>query len=256
MHTHFEHTRITHSALIEAVAASEALQAYFTPDFGAVRSKHFCGLLHVKNETHYILPKIARSDRQNLQTFIYMLAYAYDLPLQQIDAASSSAEALSLLEALIALFAKRLLAELQRGVAHEYRAQEKNLRVVRGRTLTLQDRCTNFARERVFCAYDEFTPDTPLNRFLRFAATTLMRFTCKPQSLRQIEAILDEVEAVRFDLQRVESIRFDRLNLRFEPSYRMALMLLRHLLPLFEQGERSFAFLFDMNALFERFVGK
>ena len=50
-------------------------------------------------------------------------------------------------------------------------------------------------------------------------------------------------------------IHFSRLNSRFKDSYEFALLLLKKSIPLFGKDKKSFAFLFDMNVVFEKFIG-
>jgi len=73
--------------------------------------------------------------------------------------------------------------------------------------------------------------------------------------LKQCEVILDEVEAKVIDIHRL-TIDFNRLNHRFKRSYELALLLLRQSIPLFAPHQKSFAFLFDMNVLFEKFIAR
>jgi 5-methylcytosine-specific restriction enzyme subunit McrC len=54
---------------------------------------------------------------------------------------------------------------------------------------------------------------------------------------------------------RLPEFHYSRLNERFRKSVEMARWLLRHLMPIFAAGKRSFAFLFDINELFEAYVG-
>ena len=253
---YYEHSRIEHPDIIQTVTASSELQNYFAPDFGGVKSKQHCGLLHVNGQTHYILPKIAKDEHQNLHTFIYMLAYAHDFDLSNTDIGGSDNASLQMLEVLIALFAKELLNQLQLGLYREYVTFEENLQTLRGKYLIDENLRYNLTAHRIYCAFDEFSMDNQLNRFFLFAVKTLLGFTCKPKKLRLIEAIYDEVGYIRHDVERLTPPRFDRLSLRYKKSYDMAALLLKRLLPLFDRGERSFAFLFDMNELFERFVGK
>jgi len=51
-------------------------------------------------------------------------------------------------------------------------------------------------------------------------------------------------------------MHFSRLNKRFQSSFEFAILLLNKSIPLFSQDKKSFAFLFDMNVLFENFIGK
>ena len=82
-----------------------------------------------------------------------------------------------------------------------------------------------------------------------------MRHTKSQKSLKMCEAVLDEVAYRDIDIDRLD-IKFDRLNVRYKKSFDIAIMILRHYIPLFAKDKQSFAFLFDMNLLFENFVAK
>ena len=68
--------------------------------------------------------------------------------------------------------------------------------------------------------------------------------------------VLDEVEYLNIDFNRL-NIYFDRMNFRYKKSYEMALMILNKLVPMTDSSDKkSFAFLFDMAMVFEKFVGR
>lgn len=59
----------------------------------------------------------------------------------------------------------------------------------------------------------------------------------------------------RVTLQQLEEVRFTRLNQRFHSAFNLARLFLESLAPqLLVEREEAFAFMFDMNVLFERFV--
>jgi len=94
-----------------------------------------------------------------------------------------------------------------------------------------------------------------LNQFFLYTIKTLLPFTKNKKLLKQCELILDEVEFRHFDINSL-NINFHRLNSRFKESFEFALLVLNKSIPLFEKDKKSFAFLFNMNELFEKFIGK
>jgi 5-methylcytosine-specific restriction enzyme subunit McrC len=94
-----------------------------------------------------------------------------------------------------------------------------------------------------------------LNQFFLFALKSLLPFTKNKKLLKQCELVLDEVELRLFDINSLH-VSFNRLNNRFKDSFEFALLLLNKSIPLFSKDKKSFAFLFDMNLLFEKFVGR
>ncbi|KIM13165.1 MAG: restriction endonuclease [Sulfurovum sp. FS08-3] len=251
-----EHQEITDEILKEYIIATSSLHRYFKFEWGCLKARHYCGILHLNHANYYILPKIAYSETQNLNTFIYMLIYAYDMKLSNEDIAHCvNVKSHSIVEVFVDIFAKGLLNELKRGVYKEYQTHQDNLTTLRGKYLLNENYKHNFTHHKIYCEYDEFSPDNPLNQFLLYAIKYLQRFVQNKKLLKQCEVILDEVEAKVIDIHRL-TIDFNRLNHRFKRSYELALLLLHQSIPLFTTHQKSFAFLFDMNVLFEKFIAR
>ena len=160
------------------------------------------------------------------------------------------------------LFAERLRRELSVGIHHAYEPHEGHLTEIRGRiNFTEQLRQQGWRRDRLACAWDEFSSDTALNRVFRSAVTLLQsrtRFHAATCALAHCSELLTEVrdctpsEAV----QSIPRIVLDRQATRFEPSLRMAKLILSGgTLNPYAGGAQNFVFLIDMNRLFEAFAG-
>ncbi len=241
--------------MIEKVSQNPSLHPYFENSFQGIRPKNVCGFLSVGDESHFIVPKIVpNQDEENFRIFIYMLLYAYDIQLKNEEIQRALNEKHRIFELFIRLFADALLLELKRGVFKRYVTMQENLKVLRGKYL-FEKNFANFYHQNLYCEFDEFSMDNDLNRFFLYAIRYFKRFSSYP-NLHRCEAILDEVEFFNVDLRRL-NIRFDRLNSRYRKSYEVARMILQKLVPMPEGAqERSFAFLFDMAEVFEKFVGR
>ncbi len=251
----YEYEAVDDEGSREHIIATSLLHPYFKLDWDKLKAQNYCGILHFNACDYYILPKISSNETQNLNTFIYMLLYAYDIKLSNEQIASCANHEYSILEVFVQLFAAGLLRELKKGIYKEYKTLQDNLATLRGKYLLIENLTHNFTHHKIYCEYDEFSPNNALNQFLLYAIKFLQKFVQNKKHLKQCEAILDEVESVAIDINRVE-MHFNRLNHRFKLSYELALLLLRHSLPLFAPHQRSFAFLFDMNALFEKFIAR
>jgi len=82
-----------------------------------------------------------------------------------------------------------------------------------------------------------------------------MTYTKDKKLLKMCELVFDDVSFSKFDIDNLD-IHFNRLNGRFKDSFEFALLLLKKSIPMFDDGKKSFAFLFDMNELFEKFIGQ
>ena len=256
LNTIYEYSEVTHEKLKPYIINTPALHKYFKLDWNILKSQQYCGILNFGDEDFYLLPKISNKDEEtNLDIFIYMLMYAYDIKLQNEEIASCKNESHNVLEVFIQLFAKKLFQELQYGIYKEYITEQDNLTTLRGKYLINENLKYNFIKNKIYCEYDKFSMNNQLNQFFLFAVKILLSFAKDKRVLMQCEIALDEVEYKSFDINYV-TIHFHRLNSRFKDSFEFALLLLNKSIPLFANDKKSFAFLFDMNELFEKFTGK
>ncbi|MEM5557962.1 restriction endonuclease [Aliarcobacter cryaerophilus] len=237
------------------------LHNYFTLDWKDLKAKQYCGILNFDNQDFYILPKIAnyndeKDAEQNLNIFIYMLMYAYDVKLSNEQIASCANQEHTILEVFVQMFANGLLQELKKGIYKKYITEQDNLPVLKGKYLINENLKYNFTKNKIYCEYDEFSENNSLNQFFLYTVKYLQKFVKDKKLLKQCELIFDKVEYKQVDINRLETINFDRLNLRFKTSFEIALLLLKQSIPLFSQDKKSFAFLFDMNVLFEKFIAR
>jgi len=252
----YEYEKITNSKFVEYIQHNQQLHKYFKSRWGEISPLQYCGILNFDNNDIYILPKISpREAERNLDIFIYMLLYSYDISIENEDIAAAKNKKSTILETLVQLFAKNLLKEFKKGLYKTYIMQQDNLTKLRGKYLVNENLKHNFIRNKIYCEYDEFSEDNELNRFFLFALQTLVPFVKNKKLLKECELILCDVGMKKFDIQKF-NIDFDRINHRFKQSYELALLLLQKMIPMFTKEQKSFAFLFDMNELFENFIGK
>lgn len=254
----YEYTEITNDKLAKYIIDNKSLHKYFKEDWGKVKAKQYCGIINYDNTDFYILPKIAKNKdtSKNLDIFIYMLRYVYNIKIDNEDFASSeNIKSNNLLDIFIQMFAKNLFKEFQKGIYKEYITEQDNLTTLRGKYLINENLKYNFTKNKIYCEYDEFSEDNELNQFFLYAIKTLMGYTTNKKLLKMCELVLDEVEYKNIDINNI-NINFNRLNQRFKNSYEFAMLLLNKSIPLFSKDKKSFAFLFDMNILFEKFIGK
>ena len=255
--TIYEYESITNEKLKNYIIDTKELHKYFTLDWKDLKAKQYCGILNFDNQDFYILPKIAnRNDEKNLNIFIYMLMYAYDVKLSNEQIANCANQEHTILEVFVQMFAINLLNELKKGLYKEYLTKQDNLPVLKGKYLINENLKYNFTKNKIYCEYDEFSSNNSLNQFFLYAVKYLQKFVRDKKLLKQCELIFDEIEYKSVDINRVETINFNRLNVRFKTSFEIALLLLRQSIPLFNKDKKSFAFLFDMNILFEKFISR
>jgi 5-methylcytosine-specific restriction enzyme subunit McrC len=240
--------------LVSNIEKTESLHTYFESTFDGVKPKNYCGFLSIEDESYFIIPKISDSESENLNIFIYMLIYAYDINLKNEDIMSAYNQEHQIFELFIRLFSDTLLNEFKRGVFKQYVTMQENLKVLRDKYIILQN-FNNFYHQNIYSEFDEFSIDNELNQFFLYAIRTFKKFSSYG-NLHRCESVLDEIEYFNVNTRRL-NIHFDRMNSRYQKSYEVALMLLQKLVPMTQKGtDKSFAFLFGMAEVFEKFVGR
>ncbi|QED29968.1 hypothetical protein FRD01_22575 [Microvenator marinus] len=238
-----------------------------------LQPKNWIGIVQVGSLIVEILPKIYRApkapgtegqeteevfQRKNL---LYMLSLSGDLPLRDRDLASQSLHKAPISETLIRLFAEQLLEQLLLGVQHGYVHQEDNLRFLRGKLKFSQHIKHNFARaDRFYTVYEEFLADTPLNRIFKATCVRLRDITRRPASQERLDSclsILDEVSLKPLIAADFDNFTENRQNARFTSLINFCRLVWEGNIATGMRGKTAtFALLFDMNAVFERFVAE
>lgn len=239
-----------------------------------VRSRNMVGVVQVPGLQVEILPKIddrggsaghfeeydpqRRMAQGNL---LFMLGYTQDLRMMDVDLSSLRLKDMSLLDTVVAVFATRLGHELKRGLDHGYVHQEDCLPVLRGKLLfsrQVQQSAVNAAMFHV--QYDEYIPDTWLNRILKAACMLLVRAVGSTWLRKCLQDILENLSPVtdhRISPEHFKLIRWSRNNERFRPYVDFASLVLAGQSPAPARGRvQTFSLLFPMDDLFEEFVGR
>ena len=236
-----------------------------------VIARNYVGVVEVPSGIVEILPKIdwvqddsideATLNRRAQSNLLYMLSLTRNLPIRHRDLAHLTTNRQPLLETLITLFATRLIEELRKGADHAYIRRQEDLPYIKGRFLVKQQILRNIVhRERVACEYDDFLPDTWLNRVLKAACAKLIRLTQSSwtaRCLREAMVYLASVREMPIFADRFTEIQLDRNNERFHDLVTFAKIVLLDTAPAPQAGERrSFSLLFPMDSLFEQFIGE
>jgi 5-methylcytosine-specific restriction enzyme subunit McrC len=208
-----------------------------------------------------VVPKLAR-DNLGLVEMI-QFAGGLDALRWNSSARTLHAEGVGLFDLLALLFVEASESVLRGGLLTDYVEREGDLPVVRGRLLGDQQVMRRFGRvDRLVCRFDEHEQDIVENQLLAAAlsrcATRVGHDTVRRRA-RGLFAIFQQVcQADELNLEAIRGrITYHRLNEHYRECHALAWLLLDGLgvRDLLAPGEtRCFAFLIDMNRLFERFV--
>lgn len=228
-----------------------------------LQAKQTVGVLQVRDCRLEILPKIdSGDDAMARRTLIGMLASVHDFTISIGTQASIEEQSRDVIEGLIAFFLVSLDREVRRGLPRKYSAHENDLKHLRG-SLDTRRQFTVLAAapDRLACRYDELTADTPMSRVLKSACRYLCRISGDPANQRKARDLLNAFDGVG-DLDPARAVRecdiiLDRTNTAYRALLDQALMFLRYRWQSIYSGDSNgFALLFQMNILFEAFIGK
>lgn len=238
-----------------------------------LRAKSYVGVIQIPGLQVEILPKTDRSEslpnelcsqdsdamvRKNL---LYMLGVAGSVTVADRDLAGQDFRRMSMWEALVQIFSRRLVRELRRGLHHQYIYQEDNLRYVKGRILMKDQIRLNLGRsDRICVRYEEFTSDTLLNRIFKETSRQILRSVSNrntQQLLREALLELSDVEQIVVTPTSFDGVHLDRASQRFEDLLEFCRLICLGRSPSMQGGTNEcFSLLFRMDEVFESFVAR
>jgi 5-methylcytosine-specific restriction enzyme subunit McrC len=228
-----------------------------------VRARSWVGVVRLDGVEIRVVPKLA-GDQLGLVRLLELVTGLDGLTRLAGEAGLELAGE-SLLDLVALLFAESCQGVLRRGLLSGYVQREEALPMVRGRILPDRQVLKRFGQlDRIECRFDELEHDVDENRLLAAAlrvAHRRVRCAVVRRRLARLRAVFDPIcDLLQFDLDPARrGISYNRLNGHYEQAHGLAWMVLDGLGvdDLFIRGSTSsFAFLLDMNLLFERFVEK
>jgi 5-methylcytosine-specific restriction enzyme subunit McrC len=208
-----------------------------------------------------VVPKLAGGN----VGIVRMLDYASGVDALRRFDASRVLETVGhdLVELIAWLFADATSQIVRDGLLSDYVAREDALHVLRGRLNVLHQAQRRFGQiDPLEVAYDEFETDIPENQIIAAALAvtrSIVRTPLVQRPIRKLNTLfqdactLENVDPI--DL--IDNLPYSRRNEHYRAAHGLASLLLRRLAvrDLFTPGgTHSFAFLLDMNLLFEQFV--
>jgi 5-methylcytosine-specific restriction enzyme subunit McrC len=234
----------------------------------ALRARGVVGILAAGDASLEILPKIdvapgETTDHQNAairKRLVHMLAVALDLKIDLGVITDLAWQRETLLEILIRIFCDKLTKALRKGMPRRYITCEDDLPTLRGQL----DITRQFTRHAVTpsclaCRFDLLSEDTPLNRIMKAAVLRLARLSRRPanqQRLRELAFVYADITDVPVSALRWDQVVIDRTNRSWQELFAMARLFLQdHYQTTTGGAGQGTAMLFEMNALFEEYVG-
>ena len=228
-----------------------------------IQARNYVGVLQTKSGlTIEILPKIAdKNDAERSKAvFIKMLRTLKNFPFKSSNLASLKTQNLPLLEIFISMFLCELEALVKKGIKSDYVALEENLNFLKGKlNINEQIKRNSIHKERFYVGYSEFLSDIKINRIIK----TTLKFLYKKsnssknqQKIRELLFIFDEVSECEDYKNFFAKLVINRQVKHYEQTLLWCkIFLLNNSFTPHKGDDLGFALLFDMNALFESYVG-
>ncbi|MBX3001155.1 MAG: hypothetical protein KF893_21710 [Caldilineaceae bacterium] len=220
-----------------------------------LRAGHHVGVVALDGLRILIQPKVP------LDNLFYMLTYAYDLPefrREEVDLTAAE----DLFEFIVDIFVRQVDALIRRGIHRAYVDREENNRFLRGRLLVAEHlRHNRILQDQIYQQRNDYTEDVLENQILRHTLALLSRQRYRQESmrprLRRAHSAFAAVQPIAVTPSDCDRVHYTRLNERYRSRVNLARLLLQHLSLEGQAGDqRFFAFLFDMNQIFELFVAR
>ena len=232
-----------------------------------LRARGVVGVIATPGCQLEILPKIegagesAVDDATLRHRLIHMLAVTRDIRIDVRAIAQLGWQRDTILELLIRLYCSKLADAVRQGIPQQYTNQEDDLPALRGRLNVIRQFSTlAVSPQKLACRFDARSPDIALNQVMRAAIGKLSRLARAPdnqRALRELNFAYADISEVPPAALRWDLIVLDRTNTRWRELLSLARLFLdgRH-----QQTSAGpidgYALLFEMNILFEEYVGR
>ncbi|WP_103644757.1 McrC family protein [Campylobacter concisus] len=228
-----------------------------------IQARNYVGVLQTKSGlTIEILPKIVdKNDAERSKVvFIKMLNTLKNFPFKSSNLASLKIQNLPLLEIFISMFLCELEALVKKGIKSDYVTLEDNLKFLKGKlNINEQIKRNSIHKERFYVGYSEFLSDIKINQIIKTTLKFLYKksnFSKNQQKIRELLFIFDDVSTCSDYKNFFANYAINRQVKHYEQTLLWCkIFLLNNSFTPHKGDDLALALLFDMNALFESYVG-
>lgn len=240
---------------------------FFQPGYRSIQATQYVGYVQIGELGIEILPKADRSHVRESDRPVWhaalleMLRVASGIDLHTPTVASLALKDADLLEIFVAQLVDQVDRLLREGLAKGYREVEGNRHAFRGRLVTVQNIRRNVVHaERFYVAHQTYDYDTLPNAILHEALRVLGDVSLGPTLRARVNAVTAAFPPLprrRIRAEDFRRLRLGRNTERYGRALELARLVLLHYSPRLSGGaEELLALLFDMNALWEAYVGR
>ncbi len=234
-----------------------------------LQAQNYVGIIQTKSgDSLEILPKIHDNDNGNnkeavensKRILLRMLKTLKNHPFKNINIANLKSLNLPLLEIFISMFLDEVSKLIKIGIKSDYVKLEDNLKFLKGKLkISEQIRKNIVHKERFYVCYQEFSIDRAENRLIKSTLEFLYRRSKSSKNQRLIREylfIFDEISSssdINADFSR---LKLNRQTKHYEQALLWSKIFLQNKsFSPYRGSDVAFALLFDMNTLFESYVG-
>lgn len=236
---------------------------FFDVGHKKIRFKNYVGVIQAGRLVIEILPKADASchpdETKWHRALIQMLHRSGLIKLDAVSDASLKLRHATLFDLYIESFLREVRSLVHQGLVRRYRREQGNLPYLKGKLILSKHITDNLLhKERFFTEHTLYDQDNTLNQILKAALTILASWPGNIHMAAEAKALLLNFEAVadkKFRVTDFARLKYDRNSERYRSSILLAKLIILEYLPDVSHGrEHVLAILFDMNALFERYV--
>ena len=234
-----------------------------------LQAQNYVGIIQTKSgDSLEILPKIHDNDNgsnkgaveNSKRILLRMLKTLKNHPFKNINIANLKSLNLPLLEIFISMFLDEVSKLVKIGIKSDYVELEDNLKFLKGKLkISEQIRKNIVHKERFYVCYQEFSIDRAENRLIKSTLEFLYRRSKSSRNQRLIREylfIFDEISSssdINADFSR---LKLNRQTKHYEQALLWSKIFLQNKsFSPYRGSDVAFALLFDMNTLFESYVG-
>ena len=189
-----------------------------------------------------------------------MLRTLRNFPFKSSNLASLKTQNLPILEIFILMFLCELEALVKNGIKSDYVTLEENLNFLKGKlNINEQIKQNSVHKERFYVEYNEFLSDIKINRIIKTTLKFLYKksnYSKNQQKIREFLFIFDEVSECEDYKNFFKNYSINRQVKYYEQTLLWCkIFLLGDTFTPHKGDDLALALLFDMNKLFESYVG-
>ncbi len=228
-----------------------------------LQAQNYVGVIQTKSGvTIEILPKIAKvhDDEETKTMLIKMLKTLKKSPFKNFNMANLKSTNMPLLEIFITMFLTELEVLIKKGIKSDYVNQEENLRYLKGKLqFNKHIKHNHIHKERFYVEFQEFTTDRVENSLIKTTLEYLYKASksnSNHKRIREFMFVFDELKVSHRIKDDFSKVKLNRQMKDYELILQWAkIFLLSNSFSPYTGKEVAFALLFDMNVLFESYVG-